>query len=135
LLEAHQLTSRAAQVGFDWEAVEGIFEKMREEISELQAALVSGLKHEDKPTTIGNAEEEVGDVLFVAVNLARFLGFDPEVALKKANLKFKSRFQLMENEVVRSGRRLDRISKEEFEIMWEAAKKRSNASPEAGAAS
>ena len=114
LLEAYQLTRRAAQVGFDWEKVEGIFSKMREEIAELRVALDVFEQH--------HAEEEVGDIIFVAVNLARFLGFDPEVALKKTNLKFKSRFQSMEDEASRSGQRLAQLSKEELEILWEAAK-------------
>jgi len=125
LLEAHQLTRRAAQVGFDWETVEGILEKMREETAELQAALEVSNRRKGKVRIEGDAEEEVGDILFVAVNLARFLGFDPEVALKHSNLKFKSRFQLMENEATRSGQRLAQLSKEELEVLWEAAKARS----------
>src|SRR6202030_1218526 len=68
-------------------------------------------------------EEEVGDLLFVLVNLARFLGFDPEVALKHSNLKFKSRFQHMELDAARSGQRLAQLSKEELEVLWESAKK------------
>jgi MazG family protein len=116
LLEAYQLTRRAAQVGFDWERVDGIFAKMLEEIVELQAALGKSDRRA--------AEEEIGDILFVAVNLARFLGFDPEVALKYSNRKFKSRFQTMEKEASRSGQRLSQLSKEELEIMWEAAKGR-----------
>jgi tetrapyrrole methylase family protein/MazG family protein len=124
LLEAYQLTRRAAQVGFDWETVDGIFAKMQEETSELQAALDTSKKPEGKTGIREHAEEEIGDILFVAVNLARFLGFDPEVALKKSNLKFKSRFQLMENEAVQCGQRLAQFSKEELEVLWEAAKAR-----------
>ena len=116
LLEAYQMTRRAAQVGFDWERVGGIFEKMLEEISELRAALEVSDRRD--------AEEEIGDILFAAVNLARFLGFDPEVALKHSNLKFKSRFQDMEKESSRSGQRLSQLSKEELEVLWEAAKAR-----------
>ncbi len=114
LLEAYQLTRRAAQVGFDWETAEGIYSKMREEVAELQIALESSDQI--------HAQEEVGDILFVAVNLARFLGFDPEVALKKTNLKFKSRFHLMEGEAFRSGQRLAKLSKEQLEVLWEKAK-------------
>jgi tetrapyrrole methylase family protein / MazG family protein len=116
LMEAYQLTRRAAQVGFDWEAVEGIFTKLREETSELRVALAGPDR--------SRREEEVGDLLFVVVNLARFLGFDPEVALKHSNLKFKLRFQNMEEDAARSGQRLAQISKEELEVLWEAAKKR-----------
>ena len=88
LLEAYQMTRRAAQVGFDWEHVEGIFEKLEEEAAELRAALAASNRR--------SVEEEVGDLLFSVVNLARFLGLDPEVTLKYSNLKFKSRFQEME---------------------------------------
>jgi tetrapyrrole methylase family protein/MazG family protein len=116
LLEAHQLTRRAAQVGFDWESVEGIITKLREETSELRLALTEADR--------SRREEEVGDLLFVAVNLARFLGFDPEVALKHSNLKFKSRFQDMETNAFRTGQRLAQLSKEELEVLWEAAKAR-----------
>ena len=116
ILEAYQLTRRAAQVGFDWEIVEGIFAKIREETAELRVVLEAADRH--------SAEEEMGDILFAAVNLARFLGFDPEVALKHSNLKFKSRFQDMENDAMRSGQRLAQLYKEELEVLWEAAKAR-----------
>ena len=116
LLEAYQLTRRAAQVGFDWQTVEGIFTKLREETSELRVAL----SEEDR----SRREEELGDLLFVAVNLTRFLGFDPEVALKLSNKKFKLRFQNMEQDAARSGQRLAQLSKEELEVLWEAAKTR-----------
>ena len=114
LLEAYQMTRRAAQLGFDWERVEGIFEKIDEESRELRAAL--GIS--DRRAT----EEEVGDILFSVVNLARFLGLDPEVTLKYSNLKFKERFQEMEREASRSGKRLSDFSKEKLEQLWEAAK-------------
>ncbi len=115
LLEAYQLTRRAAQVGFDWENVEGIFNKLLEETSELRVTLTEADR--------SRREEEIGDLLFVVVNLARFLGFDPEVSLKYSNLKFKSRFQHMEQDAARSGQRLAQLSKEELEILWESAKK------------
>ena len=114
LLEAYQMTRRAAQVGFDWERVEGILEKLEEETSELRAALLDSNRRA--------TEEEVGDILFSAVNLARFLGLDPEVTLKYSNLKFKERFQGMESEALASGRRLSQLSKEELEQFWVAAK-------------
>jgi MazG family protein len=114
LVEAYQITRRAAQVGFDWESVEGIFEKLQEEIRELNAAL--------RESNSRAAEEEVGDILFSAVNLARFLGLDPEVALKHSNLKFKRRFQDMERRAAAAGRPLPQLSKEELEYLWEGAK-------------
>lgn len=115
LIEAYQLTRQAAQVGFDWENVEGIFKKLLEETSELRVTLTESDR--------SRREEEVGDLLFVVVNLSRFLGFDPEVALKHSNLKFKSRFQYMEADAALSGQRLAQFSKEELEILWESAKK------------
>ena len=114
LLEAYQLTRRAAQVGFDWERIEGIFEKLKEETAELQVALEASNRRA--------AEEEVGDLLFSVVNLARFLKLDPEVTLKYSNLKFKSRFQEMEREALNSGLSLAGLSKEELEKLWEASK-------------
>jgi len=115
LIEAYQLTRRAAQVGFDWETAEGIFNKLLEETSELRVTLTEADR--------SRREDEVGDLLFVVVNLSRFLGFDPEVALKRSNLKFKSRFQYMEEDAARSGQRLAQLSKEELEVLWESAKK------------
>jgi MazG family protein len=124
LLEAYQLTRRASQVGFDWEDAQGIFEKLHEEIVELQVALEN--------LTNSDIEEELGDLLFVCVNLSRFLGFDPEVVLKRANLKFKSRFQLMESEALKAGQRLSKLSKEDLEVLWEDVKARTRASIPSG---
>ncbi len=117
LLEAHQLTRRAAKVGFDWHDVDGILEKLAEEIAEFRAALAEG----DRP----HLEEEVGDLFFVLVNLARFLSIDPEVALKRTNRKFKSRFQDMERAAIRAGATLSVLSKDDLEDLWNAAKGRS----------
>jgi MazG family protein len=114
LLEAYQMTRRAAQVGFDWDSAEGIFEKLEEETAELRSAL----GHSDRHAI----EEEVGDLLFSLVNLARFLKLDPEVTLKDTNLKFKTRFQQMEAEAFRDGRSLSEFSKDELERLWSAAK-------------
>ena len=119
LLEAYQIARRAAQVGFDWERVEGIFEKLEEEAAELRAALASSRRRA--------VEEEVGDLLFSVVNLARFLGLDPEVTLKQSNLKFKERFQEMEREAFRLGKDLSKLSKQELEFLWDAAKTRARA--------
>ena len=119
LLEAFQLTRKAAQVGFDWDNVEGIVEKLDEELAELRDSL-------QEPA--GRAtEEEVGDLLFTVVNIARFLKLDPEVTLKKANLKFKTRFEDMESSALRSGTALSELSKEELEVLWESAKSKSSA--------
>lgn len=114
LLEAYQMTRRAAQVGFDWERVEGVFEKLEEETLELRTALAS--------SNWKAVEEELGDILFSVVNLSRFLGLDPEVTLKHSNLKFKKRFMGMEREALRAGQSLSQLSKEELEELWAAAK-------------
>jgi MazG family protein len=114
LLEAHQLTRRAANVGFDWKHVDGLFDKLTEEIAEVRHALESNER--------GHLEEEVGDLLFVGVNLARFLGLDAEIALKKANAKFSRRFREMERMAAAVGRRLSGLSAAELEALWSEAK-------------
>ena len=116
LLEAHQLTRRAANVGFDWYDVNGIFDKLAEETEELKQSLASG---DGRPERL---EEEVGDLLFVGVNLARFLGLDPEIALKKANRKFARRFREMERLAAARGRALNGLSAAEFEALWNEVK-------------
>ncbi len=114
-LEGFQLTRRAARIGFDWENVEGVFEKMNEEAGELRQAL--GAKDVHK------AEEEMGDLLFAAVNLARYLHIDPEIALKKANAKFSMRFRRMEELAAKSGKALADVPRVEMEKLWDTAKR------------
>jgi nucleoside triphosphate diphosphatase len=114
LLEAHQLTRRAANVGFDWRDVEGLFDKLVEETRELREALAARDRR--------RYEEEVGDLLFVGVNLARFLGLDAEIALKSANRKFSQRFRMMEREAASQGRKLSALSADELESLWDRAK-------------
>ncbi len=116
LLEAYQLTRRAARVGFDWDDIEGLLEKLKEETTELREAL--------GPADRWRLEEEVGDLLFVAVNVARFLGIDPEIALKKANRKFTARFRQMEQQAARQGRSLAGASKDDLENLWAASKRK-----------
>ncbi len=114
LLEAYQLTRRAARVGFDWDDIAGLLDKLKEETAELRETF-----GQRDPSRL---EEEVGDLLFVAANIARFLDVDPEIALRKANRKFTRRFQAMERGAARAGRRLGDASKEELEALWEASK-------------
>ena len=122
VLEARKLGSRAAKVGFDWPSVEGLFEKLAEETAELREELAAGAQNE-------RVEEELGDLLFTAVNLARHLKVDPELALRKTNAKFRQRFAAMEQEA--GGRaRLDAMSAEELEQLWNRAKKKQNKSSE-----
>jgi len=125
-LEGLQLTKKAARVGFDWEDAAGIFEKMREECAELRHAL-------DKKEG-AKVEEEIGDLLFAAVNLARFLQVDPEIALKNANAKFSRRFREMERLARASGRAFEKVPRGEMESLWEAAKRRESELGESGAA-
>lgn len=123
-LEAFQLTRKAARIGFDWEDAGGILEKMREEMAELQNAL--------KAKVPGKMEEELGDLLFAAVNLARFLKMDPEIALKKANAKFSRRFRAMEKLARERGREFKNLPREEMEALWDVTKKIEGKSDVAG---
>jgi tetrapyrrole methylase family protein / MazG family protein len=130
VLEAYQLTRRAAHIGFDWDNLAGIFEKLDEEKREILASLQSGAApsssaamRRDKASSISpHLEEEVGDLLFAAVNVARFLGADPEIALKKANRKFQSRFQWMEAVALAEGRPLAEMPRERMEELWNLSK-------------
>jgi len=137
LLEAYKLSSRAAQAGFDWPNVEGLFDKLKEEAGELRGELeefpapgprpqgrgVAGSGRTVVPEGLqGRLEGEVGDLFFVLVNLARYLSVDPESALRKTNRKFKRRFQWMEDQLHESGRSADQASMEELEALWQRAK-------------
>jgi len=137
LLEAHKLSSRAAHVGFDWPNVEGLFDKLREETEELREQLAEFPAPGPRPHGRGVAgsgkatvpdklrarlEEEVGDLFFVMVNIARYLSLDPESALKKTNRKFKRRFQWMEQRLRESGRDPEQATMDELESLWQQAK-------------
>jgi tetrapyrrole methylase family protein/MazG family protein len=113
-LEGLQLTKKAARTGFDWDHAAGILEKIREESGELQRAL--------EGNALEKVEEEVGDLLFAAVNLSRFLLVDPEIALKKANTKFVRRFREMERLASAAGRKFESFPRAEMESLWDAAK-------------
>jgi tetrapyrrole methylase family protein/MazG family protein len=128
VLEAYQLTRRAAHIGFDWDNLSGIFEKLDEEKREILATLESSASpspaagREKAASVSPHLEEEVGDLLFAAVNVARFLGADPEIALKKANRKFQSRFQWMEAVALAEGRPLAELPRERMEELWNLSK-------------
>jgi MazG family protein len=128
VLEAYQLTRRASRVGFDWNELEEILEKLAEEEREIRAELPSPIAgNENKaiqPKSSRKLEEEVGDLLFTAVNVARFLGVDPEIALKKANRKFKQRFNWMESASVREGKRFADLPRVRMEELWNESKGR-----------
>jgi MazG family protein len=143
LLEAYKLSSRAAHVGFDWPNVEGLFDKLSEETTELKHELEHFPAPGPRPAHRGIAgsgtgavtppeelkarlEDEIGDMLFVLVNIARYLSLDPESALKKTNRKFKRRFQWLEQEIRRSGRRLEDTTLDEMEALWQQSKAQEN---------
>jgi nucleoside triphosphate diphosphatase len=137
LQEAHKLSSRAAQAGFDWPNIDGLFDKLHEETAELREELqefpspgpqpqgrgVAGSGRTAVPESLQERlEGEVGDLFFVLVNIARYLSVDPESALRKSNRKFKRRFQWMEERLHESGRAADETSMEELESLWRRAK-------------
>jgi MazG family protein len=124
VLEAYQLTRRAAHIGFDWDNLDGIFDKLEEEKREILASLEAAAPATTPRRVPANShlEEEVGDLLFAAVNVARFLGADPEIALKKANRKFLTRFQWMESTAAAEGQRLAELPRERMEELWDLSK-------------
>jgi MazG family protein len=137
LLEAHKLSSRAAGAGFDWPNVDGLFDKLREETVELREHLKEYPEPGPRPhgrSVAGSGrpaiseelaaglEEEVGDLFFVLVNVARYLAVDPESALRKTNRKFKRRFQWMEERLHEAGQSAEQASTEELEALWQRAK-------------
>ena len=115
LPEAYQLSVRASQVGFDWERFEDLLEKLREEMAELEVARQSGEQ--------AQVENETGDLLFMLVNIARFLKVDPELALRKTNRKFRQRFAHVERGIGDRGKTLGEASIAEMEDLWQQAKK------------
>src|SRR3954468_12126290 len=137
LMEAHKISSRAANVGFDWREISQLFEKLDEEVSELKAELkkypapgprpnmrgVAGASEQKIPDELRERiEGEVGDLFFVLVNIARYLSVDGESALRKTNRKFKKRFQFMEARLHEKGRTAEETPMEELESLWQQAK-------------
>jgi MazG family protein len=128
LLEAHKLSSRAAHVGFDWPDIGGLFEKLDEEAGELERELENSRVSGPGKPQVGEElrhrlEDEVGDLLFVLVNIARYLAVDPESALKRTNRKFKRRFRWMEERLRADGRVPQQATSAELESLWQEAKK------------
>lgn len=131
LTRAAKLQKRAALVGFDWSDVQGALDKLAEETDELTAALAASAgehdinEHQDgkrEPVDRGAVEDEIGDLLFSCVNVARKLGFDPEQALRRSSDKFERRFRRMEAELAEDGRRPGDADLEELEALWQRAK-------------
>jgi tetrapyrrole methylase family protein/MazG family protein len=115
LLRAHHLQERAAKVGFDWKHLHEALPKLDEEIVELKESL----KQEDAE----KIEEELGDVFFMLVNISRFLGVDPEQALRKTISKFVRRFRYIEEHAANDGRSLSDMTLDEMETLWQESKK------------
>jgi MazG family protein len=123
LMEAHQLTVKAARVGFDWQSVDDVFDKLGEETDELRAAIREhGEAGAGAEAAHRRVREEVGDLLFAAANIARHLDAEPESALKLTNRKFRRRFRHIERGLRARGRTPAEASFEEMEGLWQEAK-------------
>ena len=116
LLRAHRLQDRAARVGFDWDKIVDVMKKLDEEIGEFKEAMEKN--NEDE------IEEELGDVLFMLVNISRFIGVNPEDALRKTISKFISRFRYIEMAAADSGRTLSDMTLAEMDALWDEAKQK-----------
>jgi MazG family protein len=122
LMEAHQLSTKAARVGFDWKSVEDIFDKLHEEIEELRTAIRNHVELKDEAAH-ARVREELGDLLFAATNIARHMQVEPEVALKLTNRKFRHRFNYIEEKLRERQQAFDQTSIDEMESLWQEAKK------------
>ena len=120
LVEAQQLTTRAAHVGFDWDNAEQVLEKLHEELAEFDAARRRAVQEEAAQEEL---EGEVGDMLFVLVNLARFVKVDPEQALRKTNAKFRRRFGYIERKLGEQGKSPEEATLAEMDALWEESKR------------
>ena len=118
LVKAYRIQDKAANVGFDWEQKEDVWDKVREEISEFENEL--------KNDSSTNREEEFGDLLFSLVNVARLYKLKPDNALEKTNQKFTRRFNYIEQQAIAQGRSLSEMTLDEMEALWQEAKKQTN---------
>ena len=121
LMEAHQLSTKAARVGFDWEKLEDIFAKLDEEVGELRAAIQTHASSNTE-TDHTRVREELGDLLFALTNIARHLKVEPEAALKLTNRKFRRRFGFIERKLQELGQAFDATTLDEMETLWQEAK-------------
>ncbi|MGB9822368.1 nucleoside triphosphate pyrophosphohydrolase [Thermodesulfovibrio sp.] len=115
LLRAYKIQSRVSKVGFDWDNAQGVVEKIKEEVKEVEEAIACQEKN--------RIEEEIGDLLFSIVNLARFLKIDPEAALRKTNRKFEKRFKKLEKIAKQKGKNLKDMTLQEMDSLWNEIKK------------
>ena len=114
VVKANRIQDKVAGVGFDWEEPQQVWEKVQEELSELNDEITKGNKD--------NIESEFGDVLFSMINYARFIGVNPENALEKTNKKFIKRFQFLEKAAKKEGKKLSDMSLAEMDVHWEKSK-------------
>jgi MazG family protein len=138
LMEAYKISTRVAHVGFDWPNIKGLFDKLNEETAELRhnledypepgpqpqsASAVASARGVKVPEELrARLEDEVGDLLFVLVNIGRYLALDPESALRKTNRKFRRRFEYLEGRLREQGRKPSDASLEEMETLWQESK-------------
>ncbi|MCH7972856.1 MAG: nucleoside triphosphate pyrophosphohydrolase [Bacteroidetes bacterium] len=115
LQKAHRLQDKAAKVGFDWKRKEDVWKKVEEELNEMQEA--------ENNKSIIEIEEEIGDVIFSIVNYARFIGVNPENALRKTNKKFIKRFSYVEKSIKEKGKKIGESNLEEMDFYWNKSKK------------
>lgn len=115
LVKAQRIQDKVAGVGFDWEHPEQVWEKVQEELAELNAEVQNGTKE--------RIESEFGDVLFSMINYARFLKINPDTALERTNQKFTKRFQYLEKKAATTEKKLHDMTLEEMDIIWEESKK------------
>ncbi|MBU74699.1 MAG: nucleoside triphosphate pyrophosphohydrolase [Rhodospirillaceae bacterium] len=120
MLRALKLQRRAARVGFDWPEIDQVIDKLHEETAELKAELLCNPPKSERDQA--RVADEVGDILFVAINLARKAGIDPETALMRCNSKFEQRFRYIEQESKKHNKNIKNLSLNEMEILWQAAK-------------
>ncbi len=118
LQRAHRLQEKAAKVGFDWEKKEDVWKKVIEEIEEMHES--------EKQESIKELEKEIGDVFFALVNYSRFLGINPENALRSTNEKFIKRFNYVERKIIETGRKIDESNLAEMDTYWEESKRFDN---------
>ncbi len=119
LIKANRIQEKARNVGFDWESREQVWDKVKEEIAEVELEIKGG----DTEGNASNIEAEFGDLLFAVVNAARLYGVDPENALERTNRKFIGRFNYIENRLKETGRTFSDVTLKEMDEIWEEAKK------------
>src|SRR5262249_26661154 len=138
LMEAFKLSSRAARVGFEWPEIRQLFDKLHEETRELQSELDKlpepNLKAPERGVASSGQQQipeglrerlgdEVGDLFFVMVNIARYLSLDPESALRKTNRKFRKRFEWLEDRLREQGKKPSEATLDEMETLWQQSKR------------